>query len=460
MKDYLNILFNIITEKNLNNEQNEMKKLSDEKLIEKLYSEGISKNLLVFNTEENNLLFRENGTLSNIGQALLIMDQLTNNNLHILYMAISLKFSSYKFNYWLFKILLILICLRQQYLLFTSEGQNISNLEIILNRKYDKTQLTLLLKCIEQKNKKLTEFLANDYKYDSLLKMYTDSLSIRNINQNLSNNISKVSNRENKDNSIVKGKFSSNRTETNYLNNFLINIYETSKLQENVLHYAIKVKDKFYIDYFIKIDADKNILKNMKDNTEKTAQDYDITKEYSVNFTHIWEAARLNDINILEKVLGNGFYKINDQSPIFKNTALHVAASNMCDRAALFLVKNNCDIEIKNNRNLTALDCASYTANKNFIKKFKMIINKEICEFIDLENFNKNIANKNYSNNASFNGNSIFLNNSLFSNFKIPSKAIKAIKEKIQKGLEETKLNLKDIFEKVDENKNGNIYFH
>ena len=373
------------------------------------------------------MILKENGNLSNLGQALLILDNLTNNNLHVLYMAINLKFSNHKFNFLLFKILLVLFCIRQNYLLNTNENKNISNFEIILNRKYDKINQTLLHKSIERKNIQLTEYLAYDIKSDNLFKMYFLS------NTNIIN--------------------------TEGINNLInINIYETNKNSENVLHYSIKAKEKYFINYFIRLDSDKNILKNMKDNNEKTAQDYDTGKEYSLNFCHIWEAAKLNDLNLFEKILTNGHYSIDEKTPIFKNTPLHIAASNLSDKIVLFLIKNNCVVEIKNHKNLTPLDYAVYTSNKIFIKKFKGILNKEITEFFELENFGN--SNKSSMGNMSFmtNNNSGFLNNTV-NNLRIPNKIIKEIKNKIRKGLEIKNFNLKDIFMKVDENKNGKIFF-
>lgn len=429
------------------------------------------------------MLFKENGGVSNLGQALASMDNLTNNNLHILYIAISLKFSAQKFNLLLFKILLMLFALRQQYLIGTAEAKSLTPLEIILNRKYDKSNCTLLLKSVEKKNKALVMFLANDYKVDNTLKLYLSSNSaafesISNLNNLNSNN--KLINKP-KENSIISNNNSNNKSFISNNNNnnnkenklasqfikntilsenphFTINIYETNKFSENVLHHAVKAKSAFFIDYFIKLDSDRNIIKSMKDSSGKAAQDYDLAKEFTINFTHIWDAAKQNDLNLFEKILANKFYSISEKSLIFKNTPLHVAASNLSDRIVLYIIKSNLgDFDARNSKGLTAFDCAVYTANKNFIRKFKMILNKEICEFVDLENFN----NANNNGNNSFNaGNSVLMfNNSVFGNLKISNKKIQEIKEKINKGLELKKISLKDVFLKVDENKNGKITF-
>lgn len=445
-------MFNIIPEQEI-----QEKKITCEKLIEKIYDEGISKNFLCFNTDIRNMIFKENGNLSNLGQSLSIMDNLTNNNIHILYMSISLNFSSQKYNFLLFKILIILFILRQQYLINSNEGKSLSNLEIILNRKYDKNSQTLLLKSVERKNKALTKYLAQDFKKDNALKLY---LSVNPLHDLFGNN---KNNNDSKDeiNNEKKAKIPNNMIKEkpeNYASNIIslnINIYETNKMQENVLHYALKSKDAFFIDYFIKLDADKNILKNMKDNCDKTAQDYDIAKEFNTNFIHIWEAAKSNDLLLFEKIVKTGYYTIDEQSPIFKNTPLHIASSNLSDRIVLYLIKNNCNLNLKNSRNLSALDCAIYTSNKLFIKKFKLILNQEITEFVELENFNLNYLNKtNMTNNSFINSNSLMILN----NIKISNKKIKEIKNNIKKGLELKKINLKDVFYKVDENKNGITY--
>jgi len=429
---------------------------------------------VVFNTEAKNMLFKENGIISNLGQSLAIMDNLTNNNLHIFYIAISLKFSSQKFNLLLFKIILMLFALRQQYLISTSEAKSLMPLEIILNRKYDKSNSTLLLKSIERKNKALVQYLTNDYKFDQTLKLYLSSARYESITINKSDKSKENSIISNSNNNNIKKKFANddnkinNQIATKYIKNtinsenafFAINIYEVNKFDENSLHYAVKANSAFFVDYFIKLDSDRNILRSMKDCSGKSAQDYDTAKVFTVNFTHIWDAAKQNDIGLFEKILENKFYSINEQSPIFKNTPLQIAASNLADRIALLIVKSNlCDVDLKNAKGLTALDCAVFTTKKNFIKIFKMILNKEICEFVGLENFNNNFNNKSCIGNGSFNaGNSVVMyNNSAFGNVKISAKKIKEIKEKINKGLEEKKISLKDVFFKVDENKNGNF---
>ncbi len=371
------------------------------------------------------MVINENGNLNNLGQALSILDDLTNNNLHILYMAINLKFSSQKYNLYLFKILLILFVVRKQYLIHTNEIKNFSPLEIVLNRKYDKNGATLLLNSVEKNNKYLVNFLSEDIKNDSILKNY---LILCNFNENCINQEkNKISKNNSKEHSRISNITGIDSRKENITIN--VNIYETNKFNENVLHYSVKTKNACFIDYFIKLDSDKNLLRTFKDNNEKTAQDCDTSKMFTKHFTHIWDAAKLNDLNLFEKILENKSYCIDEQTPTFRNTPLHIAASNLSDKIVLYLMRKNCKTDLKNYKNHTPYDYAIYTSNKKFIKKFKMILNKEITEFIDLENFNSNQLNKsNFIN--------MTINNSFFGSTKVSSKKINDIKEKIIKGLE------------------------
>jgi ankyrin repeat protein len=380
-------------------------------------------------------LFDSSGNLTIIGQAFLSLDIMTNNQLNILYMSIDSKLE----NCYLFKILVNLLIKREMLLKSgivlkdkSSHAQNsqisLSSIEIILNRKYDKSLSTLLLKIVLKKNfDLLLYFLKN---------LYEEYASYMNLNSFPTSDLS-------------------------FDENNLINIYETDKTRQNVLHVIVKNKlDEKFLKFFIKLDADKNLLKSMKDSNEKTPQDYDTSKQYAHanGFIHIWEATRLNDHILLEKILQGNFYSVNEQTDLYGNTPLHIAAISGAEKTALCLVINSCDINIKNKKSLTPLDCALNNKNlpKNFIKKFRAIINKEITDYQGLESYGKISANNTIMNNSNLS----FMNISTINNNSAMGRKVLSIINKIKAEVSKRKLDFKKIFETIDENKNGKLEGH
>lgn len=412
--------------------------------LEKGEKEEISKNIKIseihgtLKTTEysSSNIFDSSGNLTILGQAFLSLDIMTNNQMNILFMSIDSKVE----NCYLFKILLNLlikremliksgIVLRDKFHLQIQQN-SISPLEIILNRKYDKSLSTLLIKIVTKKNFDLLIYLIQN--------LFEEYISYMNFN-------------------------SFSLSDLSYDENTLINIYETDKSKQNVLHVIVKNKlDEKFLKFFIKLDADKNLLKSMKDSNEKFPQDYDTSKQYAFSncFIHIWEAARSNDHILLEKIIQaqGDIYSINEQTILYGNTPLHMAAISGSDKTALYLVNNTCDINIKNKKNLTPLDCALSNKNlsKNFIRKLKAIINKEITDYEGLESYGKLSANNTMMNNSNL---SFMNNSSLGTNSAIGKKVINII-NKIKTEVTKRKLNFKKIFNAIDENKNGKLEGH
>ena len=379
----------------LTNDENVLKNMSGDQLL------TLAKNKHYNPADLNN----DKSNLNYLGQSFLAIDQCTNNNINSLFIAIDVNSDH------IFKTLIYLLKQREQLRELNTNiiKMNVSKLDFIVNRKYDKYQQTLILKATKKENLDLLKAMVGDVGLSNM----------KSIDENMDS-------KTNLSNSNKENEF-----------NVYINLNEVDKEKQNALHYAINAKNENLINFLVKRDADKNILRTSKDAKNKTPEDYDTSNHYKNNLVHIWDAAKNNDLVLLEKLLNKGFYTINEQTFLFKNTPLHIAAANSADKVTLYLVKNGCDTNIINNRNLKAVDIGAKNADKIFRKKFAAIINKEITEFYDLEMF----LNKN--------------NITSISNIAKYSKKVEEIKEKINESLKNKKLDYKQIFDKIDENGDG-----
>ena len=337
-------------------------------------------------------IYEPNGELTYIGQAIKIIDTQTNKNLNLLTMTIDNLNS-------LSMLKVVLVIYQHAETFFSS---NLSPLDIIMNRLYGKNKQTILIKAVEKRNMEMIKYLLNE------------------VHKNLCT----------------------------------FDLYQGDIKKMNMLHYAILNKDKEMIKFLICYDAEKNVLRKAEDAKGKMPCDYDNGKIFTNEYHHIWDACSQNDIDLLEKLVNElKYYKVDDALPVCKYTPLHVAAMHSADKAALFLVKNGCNINAKNKKKLTALELIKNdpTKSKAFIKKFEKIIHKEIKEFVDLDK-------STVSNMVSVDNNSLSKNNtSKLAETINKNKKLKQIIEITKKEFENRKINVKKLFKRLDKNKNGTL---
>jgi hypothetical protein len=197
-----------------------------------------------------------NGDLTYLGQALKIIDNLSNKNENILSISID------EFNdIFILKSLLILYDYYIQYFAM-DEPKNVvfqrqygkydesSYLNIFFNRQYGKNKETILIKYTKKKNLAILKYLLED----------------------LCRNEKKLN----------------------------LDIYKGDYNKQNMLHHAVLLKQKEIIKYLIKYDSDNNLLKTNKDNKNKTPIDLDRTKTFYYEYITVWDAAEKNDVNLLK----------------------------------------------------------------------------------------------------------------------------------------------------------------
>ena len=178
-----------------------------------------------------------------------------------------------------------------------------------------------------------------------------------------------------------------------------LDIYKTDFNGQNILHYAVQLKQKETILFLVKYDSDYNKLITTKDIKGKTPLDFDRTKSFENELYSIWDAAKDNNINVLNKIIKElNYYDINEQTIFKGNTALHIAVKNKADKFILYLILNSADKNIKNKKGFTAFESIKKEKNvdKKWIEKVKKILDGKIKYYTDLDscNFDKLVKNE------------------------------------------------------------------
>ena len=242
------------------------------------------------------------------------------------------------------------------------------------------------------------------------------------------------------------------------------------------MHYAVQLKQKETILFLVKYDADYNKLITGKDIKGKTPIDFDKTKSFENELYTIWDAAKDNNITILNKLINElNYYEINEQTNFKGNTALHIAVKNKADKAILFLVLNGADKNIKNKKGLTPFEFIKIEKNveEKWVKKVQKILDGKIKNYIELDsgkldklleneenikftekmnivNGNiKNIYNKKKNKEENELGK---LNYGISTNSKL-----REILANLNKNIKEKKINVDKIMNKYDKNNSGVI---
>ena len=373
---------------------------------EKIYSELKNK---VF---EKTSLMETNGDLTYLGQAIKIIDNLSNKNENILSICID------EFNdIFILKSLILLYEINIKYFAMNTPKNIVfqrqygkfdesSYINIIFNRQYGKNKETILIKYTKKKDLKALKYLL-------------DILCRKEKKLNL-------------------------------------DIYKGDCNNQNILHHAVLLKQKEIIKYLIKYDSDTNLLKTNKDSKGKTPVNLDRTKTYEYEFTTVWDAAKRNDTKLLNKLIKElKYYEVNEQTYINKNTPLHSAIEYKAERSILYLLKEGADKNKKNVNGHTPLDVIEKVKfrDEKWIKFVKKLLNGEIKDFHELDKIEvdkfiqdkKNITNKKFEDKNKF-------NQGLAQDMKL-LEILSQIKEQIIKK----KIDIKDLFNELDKNKNGEL---
>ena len=298
----------------------------------------------------------------------------------------------------------------------------------IFNKEYSKNKETLLIKSIKQNNLKMFKFLLNEVFFNN-----------RKID---------------------------------------LDIHKNDFNGQNVLHHAVRLKQKESILYLVKYDADFEILISKKDIKGNIPKDLDKTKSFENELYTIWDAAKDNDINKLNLLLNKlKYYTINEKTKFKENSPLHLAVKNRADKAVLFLVLNGADKNIKNKEGLDPLEYLQKEKNvdKVWVNTVKKIFDGKIVNYMQLESCNfeklvKKEENVKFSEKVDIiNGNIDKINTKekkknedsnqidrlsfgILTNFRL-----KTILSTINNHIKNEKIDLHSLIEKYDKNSTGLI---
>ena len=389
----------------------------------------------VFNSLEQrkytkNELIENNGTLTYLGQAIKIIDNLSNKNDN----AFSICVDMYND----INIIKIFLNLYDTYIKYFAmkEEKNVvferqygkydesSFLNIIFNRQYGKNKETILIKYAKKKDNEAIKYLLNELcRNEKLLNL-----------------------------DIYKGD----------INN------------QNILHHAVLTNNKTLIKYLVEYDGDYNLLKTAQDIKGKTPINLDRTKSFEYELCTVWDAAKNNDIDKLNKLINElKYYKVNSQTYNFKNTPLHYAVKYKAEKAILFLMKNGAK-EYKNEKNINGVTPLGTIENvkfkdKKWVKLAKKILDEKIKDFTQLnesnikkylDESNNNIVENNNNlkiknnNNNKKNSNE---NRNTFGKNLVTNMRLINLMAKIKDTIDTNKIDIKKLFEKYDKNNKGKL---
>ncbi|OMJ80122.1 hypothetical protein SteCoe_19721 [Stentor coeruleus] len=136
------------------------------------------------------------------------------------------------------------------------------------------------------------------------------------------------------------------------------NIYVRNGKLQNALHIATSKGYSNFIEYLVRLDADKNILRSQLDIQQRKPKDLDVSNKLEQYFYHIWDYARSGDFEKIEGLIEAKVYSVNEQTVFSKITPLHAAVESRQLHMIRTLVKLGADIKAKNITGKTPLDIA------------------------------------------------------------------------------------------------------
>ena len=140
-----------------------------------------------------------------------------------------------------------------------------------------------------------------------------------------------------------------------------------SKLQ-NALHISAGKGFAEVLEYLVRQDADKNVLRAQLDIQKRRPKDLDVFNKLDPHFLHIWDYCRLGEVEKIQELIESKKYSINEQTPIKKNTPLHLAVEFKQLKSIKLLISLRADYNILNQSGKSPLNNIYSSLDQEFIK--------------------------------------------------------------------------------------------
>lgn len=164
-------------------------------------------------------------------------------------------------------------------------------------------------------------------------------------------------------------------------------VYVRNGKLQNALHIATSRGHKEIIEYLVRKDADKNILRTQLDIQKRKPKDLDVFNKLEKSFFHAWDYCRLGDCEKLKELILSQNYSVNEQTPIKKLSLLHVAVEYKQVAVIKVLLELGAFPSILNSNGKTPLVCSFEALDGEFIKTVSSLFLKHNSTGQNEENF-------------------------------------------------------------------------
>ena len=135
------------------------------------------------------------------------------------------------------------------------------------------------------------------------------------------------------------------------------NIYAKDFRQWTPLHYASYNGFRRVCNYLLKWEADRDVLRGMKNSQGKIALNIAKNPEVKKGFAHVWRACRDGDLDLVRVLVREGQH-LDEQTQAAKNSPLHIAARHGHFLVVKYLVEAGANPALANKDGLTPFDFA------------------------------------------------------------------------------------------------------
>lgn len=217
------------------------------------------------------------------------------------------------------------------------------------------------------------------------------------------------------------------------------------KLQ-NALHISAAKGYAEVLEYLIRQDADRNILRSQLDIQKRCPKDLDVFNKLDPYFLHIWDHCRMGETEKVKELLDLKTYTINEQTTSKKNTPLHLAIEFKQLKTIKLLISLGADHKILNAQGKSPLELVFSSNDSEFIKSVCSLIAPS-APYPDSKPFQDPRTEK-------------ILNKTLPKIMKKPGfdkKDVSRYWEKINKKLIEKKVSINFMFDMMDQSRKGSL---